>query len=160
MESIAIGMENGALRAGNFRASDLTTIGRSTGSYAFNDIVVGTGIGNLNTDAIAIGTLPEYQYSDTVTIGTFSGNLNIVDYPIIIGNESKGYPVFMCANDEVIFKLKDKEIKLLDLVHTIDNLNNKIKELEETITEMKYAPGGIEYLKAKEHFQCLANNTN
>jgi len=94
---------------------------------------------------------------NNIIIGSVAGKSTFYDYPIVIGSEVRGYPLFMCADDDVIFKLKNKEIRLIELVNTIDNLNNKIKELEETVTEMKYAPGGSEYIKAKEHFEDLAN---
>jgi hypothetical protein len=49
----------------------------------------------------------------------------------------------------------DKDHKIIKLERICDNMISKIKEMDDEINKIKYAPGGYEYNKALERFDSM-----
>lgn len=75
----------------------------------------------------------------------------ILNEPVLcIMNPMGGYHVIYDCNYQNYQEMRNKLIIAKD---EKDRLNEKIKELENTIIELKYRPGGIGYQEAKEHYE-------
>ncbi len=74
------------------------------------------------------------------------------EYVLCISDAFGTYRVVYDCNYKIYQLIKDRSMKC---EAEKDELKQKIKELQNTITELQYQPGGVGYQEAKNHYESL-----